>query len=140
MQISWRRRQSEETNYELLWLSVSLTGLGASAVWFALGLPWPNCAFHTLTGFPCLTCGATRATVQLLHGHFLSAWNWNPLVFALLCGIALFDAYAFVVLIARAPRLRLAQFSRFEKRAIRILVISLLALNWFYSLGHWRDF
>jgi hypothetical protein len=140
MQISWRRTQSTETNHELLWLSVSLGGLFASAAWFALGLPWPNCAFHSLTGLPCVTCGATRATIQFFHGHFAAAWSWNPLVFLIMCGIALFDAYAFAVLITRAPRLRFVGLSQFEKRAIRIAVICLLALNWAYSLGHWRDF
>jgi uncharacterized protein DUF2752 len=140
MQVSWRRTQPTETNYELLWLGISLTGLCASAAWFALGLPWPGCAFHALTGLPCLTCGATRATIAFLHGQFLAAWNWNPLVFLIICGTTLFDAYAFAVLIAGAPRARLVQFSPSEKQAIRIAVVCLLALNWAYSLGHWRDF
>ena len=140
MQICWREPQPAETNYEMLWLGVSLGGLCTCALWFALGFPWPGCAFHAITGLPCLTCGATRATMQFFHGDFLGAWSWNPLVFLILCGIAIFDAYAFVVLIVRAPRLRLMQFSPFEKRAIRIVAICLLALNWLYSLGHWRDF
>ena len=140
MGISWRPPAPREINYELLWLGVSLAGLAAAAIWFTLGLPWPGCAFHALTGLPCVTCGATRSIIQFLHGHFFAAWNWNPLVFLIMCGLALFDGYALVVLVTRAPRLRAVQLSRVEKQAIRIAVICLLALNWFYSLGHWRDF
>ena len=140
MDISWRPPAPREINYELLWLGVSLSGLAAAAIWFALGLPWPGCMFHALTGLPCMTCGATRSILHFLHGHFLAAWNWNPLVFLSMCGVALFDAYALAVLITRAPRLRVMHLSPLEKQAIRIGVICLLALNWFYSLGHWRDF
>jgi hypothetical protein len=139
MQISWRQIQAAETNYELLWLSVSLLSLGASAAWFTLGLPWPSCAFHSLTGLPCLTCGATRAAVQFFHGHFASAWNWNPLVFLILCGISLYNIYAGAVLATRSPRLHLA-LSQLEKRIVRIAIVCLVAANWAYSLGHWRDF
>jgi hypothetical protein len=140
MQISWQQGQPEATNYELLWLSVSLTSLCASAAWFALGLPWPGCAFHSLTGWPCVTCGATRATIQFLHGHFFAALRWNPLVFVTLSGLSLFNVYAFLVLMARAPRLRLIQLSRVEKNTVRIAVVCLLASSWIYSLTHWRDF
>jgi hypothetical protein len=140
MQISSRRLAPKETDYELLWLGASVSALVAGVIWFALHLPWPVCIFHEMTGLPCVTCGATRAAIQFLQGHFLAAWIWNPLVFLVICCVAVFDAYALVVLITRAPRLRLIQFSQFEKRALRIAVICMLALNWLYSLGHWRDF
>lgn len=136
MRICWKRTLPSETNYELLWLGVSLTGLVVGAAWFALGLPWPICAFHALTGLPCVTCGATRATIQFFHGHFLAALIFNPLIFAALSAAALFDLYAFAVLTTRAPRLRLADWTRLEKRTARILVVALLALNWAYLLAH----
>ncbi len=136
MRICWKRLAPAETDYELLWLSVSATGLAAGAAWFALRLPWPGCAFHDLTGLPCVTCGATRSTIQFLHGHFHAALLFNPLVFASLCTIALFDVYAFGVLVTRAPRLRLANWKRTETRIVRILIIAALLLNWGYLLAH----
>ena len=139
MRITWKRLAPKETDHELLWLGVSLAGFFAAAIWRAAGMPWPNCFFHSVTGLPCLTCGATRASVAFFHGDFFTAWNWNPLVFLALCGIALFDAYAAVVLVMRAPRLRF-DLSRFDGRMIRLVAICLLALSWIYSLGHWRDF
>ena len=140
MQLSRRSLAPDEIDYEFLWLTVSLGSLGAAAVWFALGLPWPRCVFHDLTGLPCLTCGATRSTVQFFHGHLLTALRWNPLVFAVLCGLSVFDGYAFAVLIARAPRWRIANFNSTEKNIIRTAVVILLALNWIYLLAHWRAY
>jgi hypothetical protein len=140
MQVSCRRVGPNEADHELLWLSVSLGSLGVAAGWFALGLPWPRCAFHEITGLPCVTCGMTRSAIQFFHGHFLAAWKWNPLVFAFLCGVTAFDLYAFVALAMRAPRLRIAQFNQYEKIFIRASVVALLALNWIYLLLRWRKF
>jgi hypothetical protein len=129
-----------ETDHELIWLAVSLTSLGLATIWLALGLPWPRCAFHDFTSLPCVTCGMTRSAIQFFHGNFLPALRWNPLVFVALCGLSIFDAYAFVVLVARAPRLRLAKFSSAEKTFVRALVVTSLGANWGYLLLHWRNF
>ncbi len=139
MQVSCRRVGPNETDHELLWLSVSLGSLGVAAGWFALGLPWPRCVFHELTGLPCVTCGMTRSAIQFFHWHFLAAWKWNPLVFALLCGVTAFDVYAFFALVTRAPRLRVA-FRQKEKKYARMILITALALNWMYLLSHYRNF
>ena len=39
----------------------------------------PVCQFHALTGLHCPGCGMTRATYELLHGHFLAALHLNAL-------------------------------------------------------------
>jgi Protein of unknown function (DUF2752) len=140
MQLCLRQLDPGETDHELIWLSVSVTSLGLAATWFAFGLPWPHCFFHDLTGRPCMTCGMTRSAIQFFHGHFLGAIQWNPLVFAALCGLCIFNAYAFIVLVTRAPRLRIALFSRCEKISIRVSLVALLAVNWIYLLLHWRNF
>ena len=128
-----------ETDHELIWLSVSVASLGLAATWFSLGLPWPRCLFHDLTGRPCLTCGMTRSAIQFFHGHFLAALKWNPLVFAVLCGVTAFDLYTFFALVTRAPRLRIIFWTASEKKFARIIVITALALNWAYLLLHWRQ-
>jgi Protein of unknown function (DUF2752) len=139
MQIARRQLIARELDHELLWLSVSLGGLTAAALWFALHLPWPRCAFHELTGLPCLTCGATRSAVEFFHGNFLMALKWNPLAFAGLWAVSVFDIYAAVVLVTRAPRLRIARLTSVERNFARILVVALFALNWIYLLAHWRS-
>jgi hypothetical protein len=135
MQLSWRRVAPNETDQELLWLSVSLGGLATAAAWMALHLPWPHCVFLAITGHPCVGCGGTRAAVQFFHGNLSAAWQWNPLAFVFLCGVAVFDIYAAIVLLLRAKRLRISRFTATEKNFVRTLVICLLALNWIYLLS-----
>ena len=127
-----------EFDHELVWLSISLGGLAFAALWFALGLPWPHCIFLTITGHPCLTCGATRCAIAFFHLDFAGAWKWNPLVFTVLCGVSLFDLYALVVLILRARRLRIVQFTPAEKKFVRVAVILVLLTNWIYLLSRPR--
>lgn len=138
MQVYHRRLAAGELDHELLWLSVSLGSLGFAASWLSLGLPWPQCAFHAITGHPCATCGMTRSAIQFFHGHFFAAMRWNPLVFTALCGLSIFDAYAAIVLVARAPRLRIAGLSSAEKSFVRGFLLALLALNWIYLLSRPR--
>jgi hypothetical protein len=140
MQLVRRHLVPPELDHELIWLTVSFGSLAFAAIWLAFGLPWPRCAFHDVTGLPCVTCGMTRSAIQFFHRNFLSALRWNPLVFVALCGLSIFDAYAFVVLVARVPRLRLAKFSSAGKFFVRALVITSLGANWGYLLLHWRNF
>ncbi|HTL55610.1 MAG TPA: DUF2752 domain-containing protein [Candidatus Limnocylindrales bacterium] len=41
---------------------------------------YPQCAFYQVTGLLCPGCGALRAGHQLLHGHLLTAFRFNPLL------------------------------------------------------------
>ena len=138
MRIVRRPLAPREIDHELLWLSVSLGGLALAAIWFALRLPWPHCLFLTITGHPCLTCGATRCAIAFFHLDFAGAWKWNPLVFTLLCGLSIFDLYAFAALVLRARRLRIIQFTPAEKNLVRVVVILVLLTNWIYLLSRPR--
>ena len=136
MRLVWRRLPTARPDHELIWLVVSVALLAGGAVWLALGLPSPRCPFLAMTGSPCLTCGATRATVALFHGDFLSAFSWNPLAFLALCGVVVFDLYAIVVLLGRAPRLRIVDWTRTEKNIVRVAVVCALLVNWMYLLAN----
>src|SRR5262249_21880949 len=140
MRLRVRRLAPGEIDHELIWLSVSLVSLGLAAVWLTAGLPWPRCAFHEITGLPCATCGMTRCGIQFFHGHFLAALQWNPLVFAVLCGLAVFDLYALATVLARTPRLRIHVSTQRTKIFLRVSVVSALALNWIYLLLHWHNY
>jgi hypothetical protein len=139
MQVVARRLQRGDIDHELIWLSVSVVSLTSAALWLALGLPWPVCVFHQLTGLPCLTCGMTRCGIEFFRGHFFAALKWNPLIFALLWGVIAFDLYALAAVALRRPRLRML-FRQAEKKYARGVLVTVLALNWFYLVSHWRDF
>ena len=138
MRIVRRPLAPGEVDYELVWLSVTLVSLGLAATWLALGLPWPHCFFLAITGYPCLTCGATRCAIAFFHLDLWNAWKWNPLVFVSLCGLSIFDAYAFCVLILCARRLRIVQSTAREKTFARWVMILLLLSNWIYLLSRPR--
>jgi hypothetical protein len=129
-----------EIDHELIWLSVSLLSLGMAAVWLTVGLPWPRCAFHEMTGLPCITCGMTRCGMQFFHAHFLTALKWNPLVFVFLCALAAYDLYALATLAMRTRRLRISFYTQTARTFARTAVIMALMLNWAYLLMHWRNF
>ena len=140
MQLLVRRLTPGELDHELIWLSVSVLSLSFAAAWLAIGLPWPRCVFHELTSLPCVTCGMTRCAIQFFHGHFLAALQWNPFVFAVLCALVAFNAYALATVLARTPRLRIRLSTQRAKTILRVSVISVLALNWTYLLLHWRNY
>jgi hypothetical protein len=140
MRFSVRPLAPGELDHELIWLGASVLSLGLAAAWLTIGLPWPRCVFHDVTRLPCVTCGMTRCGIQFFQGHFLAAFEWNPLVFVALCGVIAFDVYAVATLLSRAPRVRIYFLNDRSKRFSRVSIISLLALNWSYLLLHWRNF
>ena len=60
---------------------------GAAALYLYLftpqGVPLV-CIFHSITGLYCPGCGAGRACYSILHGRFLDAFCYNPLMTVLL--------------------------------------------------------
>jgi len=140
MRVARRRMPAAGFDHELVWLVVSVTAALGGAIWLRLGLPTLRCPFLAVTGYPCLTCGAARCAIALAHGDFFGAWLWNPLALIALCGVLLFDIYAAVVLIALAPRLRLVDWTRREKNAVRLTVVVLIAVNWIFLLSHRTQF
>ena len=135
MQYCRRRLAPQELDHELLWLLVSLGTFLGLMFWLSAQLPTPQCAFHSLTGLPCPTCGATRAAGQFLHGHFAASFRFNPLAFLAYCGIVVFDIYALAALLLHAPRLRVINFTPNERIFLRSLAVALIAANWLYLLA-----
>ena len=121
---------------DLLWGGVLGTAGMLGAGWLALGLPTPLCPFHVLTGFPCPTCGMTRAAGALLRGDLAGAVAWNPLGTLLLCGAILYVAYAAVVVSLRLRRV--GWTGRCGGGRWRLAALLLLGLNWLYLLAAGR--
>jgi Protein of unknown function (DUF2752) len=125
-----------ETDFELLFLSVSSAFASSCYLWLNIGLPWPRCWFRCLTGLPCPTCGATRCALALGHGDLIGALRQNPLMFICYCVTLVVNVYAAVVLLFRLPRPRLASLPAEFKRALAAFVIIALGANWIYLLAY----
>lgn len=135
MRVVWRRMPAAGFDHELVWLAVSMAALVGGAAWTSIS-GWPQCPFLAMTGWPCMTCGATRASVAFLQGNFMQAFSWNPLAALVLAGVAGFDLYAVVVLLSGAPRLRAVDWTRMQRNIAWIAVVCAVLLNWIYLLAH----
>ncbi len=69
-----------ERQLAFLWGGTALAGAAAAPFARTLAAGAPACLFHTLTGVPCPTCGATRALLALARLDVPAALLWNPLV------------------------------------------------------------
>jgi hypothetical protein len=113
-----------------LWGGVALA-LVALAPWApALAARLPACPVRALTGWPCPTCGATRAALELARFDVAAALAWNPLA-----------AAGWILLVAGGLGAALASFVLplpAEPRALsvpaRFALVGALAANWAYLL------
>jgi hypothetical protein len=89
---------------------------------------YPRCPLYVLTGIYCPGCGALRAGHALLHGHLLTALDYN----ALLVACAPFLAYALAaraILALTGRRLPTYDLSGRESKAILWLFIAFMLLR-----------
>jgi hypothetical protein len=109
--------------------------LGASGVILlgATRLSIITCYFKLFTGFPCLTCGGTRAAVRLLRLDPAGALAMNPLVTVAAFLLAAWAA-ADVVLMTRRRALRI-DLSPAAVRGLRVLVPLAIVANWAYLVA-----
>ncbi len=136
MRVVWRRMPAAGFDHELVWLAVSVAALRGSRRFEMAWFGWPQCPFLAMTGWPCMTCGTTRATMAFFHGNFPEAFWWNPLAVIALCALVVFDLYAVAVLISRAPRWRLTDWTKTEKKILCFAAALAVTINWIYLLGH----
>ncbi|MCX7044544.1 MAG: DUF2752 domain-containing protein [Candidatus Sumerlaeota bacterium] len=107
MKACLRRLKPHELNHELLWSLVGLCAMGGVIGWvYFLGPPPLQCQFHAITGYPCLTCGSTRALLALARLDVFSAFRYNPLCAIAWAAWLLYVPYGLVVSFGNLPRLR----------------------------------
>jgi hypothetical protein len=108
MHIERRRLTARDTDHEVLWLSVgvALALLAGAAAWGVVDWPHLVCPFKAATGWPCPTCGATRAVFALARGEMAAALSMNPAAVVLVVLYAIFACYAAATLVLDLPRVR----------------------------------
>ncbi|MFB6262323.1 MAG: DUF2752 domain-containing protein [Bradymonadaceae bacterium] len=103
--------------------------LGAWAVargWVTLG----TCSMKVVTGYPCLTCGATRATMHLLRGELAGAIALQPMIVGLYALLAVWGT-ASLGAFASGRRLEF-RFDETSRTAAKILLVAIPLANWIY--------
>jgi hypothetical protein len=120
----------------LVFLVVGVVAAAAVAVLHLDQLPIGFCAFKAVTGWPCLTCGTTRAVGRLAALDVGGALAMNPLV----------TAFAFLLVpwglgdlaLARRGRALALRLSPLAGRVARVAGIVALAVNWIYLVAAGR--
>ena len=82
------------------------------------------CSIRQLTGFHCVSCGATRATYALLSGHPAEAVYYNPLYVVFLCWLMYLYFRLIISLIIRPYH----RFSLNLNRTFAAIVIGIIIL------------
>lgn len=138
IRLHWRPLIPGEHDPERLWgILLGVAGVLAIA-WLRLGLPTPLCPLHAVTGIPCPTCGVTRGVRCLLHGEWVAAFLWNPLLMGILLGTLLYFCYAAVVVILSLPRLRWEPLTKGTTACARGAAIVLVTGDWLYLIARER--
>ena len=129
MRIEQRERQPDDLRRWLAGVAAFLLIVGGLAWLHRCGVS--VCLFRRLTGWPCLTCGATRAFAALLSGNLAAALKLQPLaVVAAVSAGAACGAYSWLLLVRRrAVRVRLEPA---ESRFVWAAVVVLAVLNWLF--------
>ncbi|HPR64683.1 MAG TPA: DUF2752 domain-containing protein [Thermoanaerobaculia bacterium] len=123
-------RDTIDPPYGFIFMAVvAAAGLFFLFIYPFLPLHVRHCVFHQMTGYPCPTCGSTRAALTLLHGHPIQALAYNPL--AILSGMALgvwgMASFFFEILGKRRFKL---EMSKKEGNLLRVSAILAILLNW----------
>jgi hypothetical protein len=110
----------------------------AVARWYPFYRHGPFCAFRRLTGFPCPTCGFTRAFVYLTHGE------WAPVLRDCPAAVPFFLAAVLAVAALAAGLalgIRIRPGPRWTSRAglaVWGTVVALLLAHWGWRLATGR--
>jgi hypothetical protein len=95
------------------------------------------CVFRAVTGVPCPTCGATRATLALASGEVGLAFRYNPLISAawlLLPAVLLGGAVFRPRWHSLSPAVR-----RWAARGVVLVLVVAGMANWVYVIRNLRE-
>jgi hypothetical protein len=128
--VEYRPLRRGEIDHEILWSSVLVLG-GALGWWWlqAFGVPPLVCPFKAATGFPCVTCGATRALLALVQGQVSAAFVLNPLVPLAAMTALSYVLYSGAVVVSGRRRLR-TRVRAWEALVLRGSVIGASTAVW----------
>jgi len=144
--------QEQDAESRIIQVRLKPRPLGSPPLGFLLSLPllalpfggWlvesgllvlARCSFKTMFGLPCMGCGATRATLNVLHGDWFEALFFQPLVLTIYTLVAIWGVVSLVLYI-RGQEL-VVHTATWLTWTLRIGLLALPFINWIYlvSLG-----
>ncbi len=117
----------------------------AAYAWLGAGLSHGNgsvhvevCLFKRLTGFPCPSCGSTRAILAFLNGNFSEAFHLNPLGILLLFILCMVPPW--ILMDLAAGKQTLLEFYRnaeafMKQKRVFLPAILLVLANWGWNIS-----
>ncbi|MFN7964120.1 MAG: DUF2752 domain-containing protein [Acidobacteriota bacterium] len=97
-----------------------------------------ECRFKHWFGFPCGTCGITRAVLLMQHGDWGLAVRMNPLLVAGLMIAIGYTPVAWVLWLGKFPRPRLAALGRAGRWLLFGLAAGAFVINWGFLIADGR--
>jgi hypothetical protein len=92
-------------------------------------LPLPACAFHSITGHSCLTCGMTRSLHAILHGELTASIRYHLFGPAVLLGMLL------CLMCFAAETISGRKYAKWAGGKIWSRVVGMVAILWFVYWG-----
>lgn len=92
------------------------------------------CGMKQAFDLPCLSCGATRATMALLDGDLLAALSLQPLIITVYFLLTIWGMASLGTFIR--DRKLVLDLNRFEDIAFKVSLVALPLINWAYLV--WR--
>ena len=93
-----------------------------------------RCTFKSMLGIPCMGCGCTRATLNLLHGDLVEALTFSPMIVIIYFGLLLWGLVSMALYIS--GRRAEVEMSGWLTWMMRGALVSLPFLNWFYLMAY----
>lgn len=116
----------------LLMLGLFALPLGAWLVHNGI-ISFGTCGLQRLADIPCLMCGATRATMDLLEGQLLNALALQPMV---ILGYVALAAWGSVSLVTFATDRHVdISLASAEKTTLKLTIVFAPLANWAYLVA-----
>ena len=120
-------RTGQPLSVHVIWMFILLVALG-----MAHFMPHSQCPFHSVTGYPCLSCGGTRAAEALFNGDILGMFYFNPLLVLFCGGLFFFSLFKLTEFIFKFRVF--IDVNRKTASLIRIGVIMSIVANWAFLI------
>lgn len=111
----------------LTWGTLVVTALAISRL---TGHEVYTCTFRRITGYPCATCGGTRAAERIFRGDLFGAIALNPLATFIVIATPLLLLWWIAAPPPPLPRKR-----RVPAWAAVLILVGIVAANWAYVLS-----